>query len=243
MGSVTYTAGQSGNFTVPGGVTELTVSGAAGGASGSAAYYITGVYTPGWARGGGGGGSVEGWKLTVAQGQVLAYSVGEGGPKAVIDDAPNSKTGTNGGNTTFGDLTANGGAAVGTGGNATDGTNTGTGGAADAAGSTYTHANGGKLHGGGGGGNPLGDPGHVYYGGNSKAAGGNGSSPAADNQAGGGGGSYGAGGDGTTAGNATAGTDGGGGGGAVMAESGAGGNGFLTITWTDPPARNRIWLF
>ena len=88
MGQQTYTSG-SGNWTVPNGVTSVTVlliGGGGGGASG------------GFVGGGGGGGSISRTGHTVTPAESIAYSVGAGG-------APDGA----GGNTTFDGLTAGGG--------------------------------------------------------------------------------------------------------------------------------------
>ncbi len=113
--TITYTS--SGNFTVPAGITSITVEcWGAGGAGGGSTSENSG------GSGGGGGGYTLG-TLTVTPGQVINFTVGTGG------------TGVTGGNgnsgtaTTFLTLTANGGTggesnkgAVGTGGTATGGT-------------------------------------------------------------------------------------------------------------------------
>ena len=96
---VSYTTG-SGNFTVPANVYAVDVLVVAGGGGGGA-----------WVGGGGGAGGViyrEGYQVT--PGSTVAYSVGAGGTG---EYNPGSYTGmpraTNGGNSTFGSITAIGG--------------------------------------------------------------------------------------------------------------------------------------
>lgn len=90
-----YTSG-SGNFTVPANVTKIKVYCTGGGGGGGSAV------NP-WSAGGGGGGGGTAIKfMTVTPGQVIAYSVGNGG-------AP----GMNGQNSTFGALIGGGGNAGG----------------------------------------------------------------------------------------------------------------------------------
>ena len=110
-GSVTYTSG-SGNFTVPQGVTSITYSVVAGGGGGGAGYTASNVdygYTyPAVGGGAGSGGRKLNQTLAVTGGQVLAYSVGAGGP---INSGIGfgGWNGADGGNTTLGTDTVTGG--------------------------------------------------------------------------------------------------------------------------------------
>lgn len=96
MGQQTYSSG-SGNWTVPSGVTSVTLLAVGGGGGGEAA---------GGGNGGGGGGTISRTSYSVTPGASISYSVGAGG------------VGGNGGNTTFDGLIAYGGVA----GNGTPGT-------------------------------------------------------------------------------------------------------------------------
>lgn len=89
MGQQTYSSG-SGSWTVPDGVTSITLLLIGGGGGGASA---------GGGGGGGGGGSISRTSYSVTPFSSISYSVGAGG-------FPDS----NGGNTTFGALTAGGGA-------------------------------------------------------------------------------------------------------------------------------------
>ena len=111
-GSTTYTSG-SGNFTVPVGIFSITYSIVAGGGGGSAGYQVGGDY-PGynalWVGGGGGsGGRRINQTLAVTPGQVIAYSVGAAGANSGGGGYANV-IGTAGGTTTFGAVSATGGA-------------------------------------------------------------------------------------------------------------------------------------
>jgi hypothetical protein len=236
-GSKTFTAGQSGNWTVPAGITSVTVTMWGGGGSGRAGKNGS---TNG--SGGGGGGVVYNYALAVTPAQSIAYSVGSGGAAVnPAGDSPFYTVGNNGGDTSFGSLVAYGGSGGtsdgkgGAGGNAYDGTNTATGGVPSTVpgvggnGGTYST----YLYGGGAGGSP-GSPydDNSYRGGTSY----NSTQAAAGYAGGGGGSSYGAGGAGSTNSttNGFAGTNGGGGGGAWVGTSytsGAGGNGKIVLTW------------
>ncbi|WP_307424263.1 GEVED domain-containing protein [Chryseobacterium sp. MDT2-18] len=139
---VTYTTG-SGNFTVPCGVTSLTVQIWGGGGAGGAA-----DNNPNGGSGGGAGGYSTAI-LAVAPGNVIAYSVGIGG---------NGGAGNGGAGTasSFGALLANGGSgggqnqgAIGGGGTASGGT-TNTSGGNGGTGTTTLGAAGGNAQGGGG---------------------------------------------------------------------------------------------
>ncbi|MGD0328481.1 MAG: glycine-rich domain-containing protein [Minisyncoccia bacterium] len=227
-GSVIYTAGQSGNWTVPSGVTSVIVTMWGGGGSGSS-------YAGG---GGGGAGVIYQYPLTVTPGQI-SYAVGYGGA-AVTGQVD----GNDGQQTTFGSLIASPGLRGhnyntptdrgygGRGGNASDSTNTGTGGLwgysahyAGYDGSSYPTT----LFGGGGGG-------YGGYAGGDDGVGGasysNTHAAAGATIGGGGGASYGTGGAGSNT-IASAGTDGGGGGGSWTGSyySGAGGDGKIIISW------------
>ncbi len=158
----------AGSFTVPCGVTSLTVECWGGGGAGGGT-----TSNPG-AGGGGGGGAYVINTITVTPGQVINYTVGAGG-------ATGTGNGGNGGNTTFSTLTANGGSGglsfanggtggtggtgsggtVTNGGNGTNSTATplsgtgGTGGTGGAGGAGFTgnaNGNAGAAPGGGGGG-------------------------------------------------------------------------------------------
>ncbi len=226
-GSQTYTAGQSGTFTVPSGVTQITVTMWGGGGSGNRDSSGSNISS------GAGAGSMVNYNLSVTPGNSIAYSVGFGGASVTT----NYTSGNNGGNTTFGPLIAYGGAGSyyadhgGTGGNATDGTNTATGGngAVHNAGTGVgfsgqtVSAGGGTLYGGGGGGG---------YGSLAWAAGGNGESAGgaggSTSWGGGGGGSYGVGG----TGDGGSGTQGSGGVSGLAVASGKGGDGQIQLTWS-----------
>jgi hypothetical protein len=117
MATHTYTT--NGTFTVPAGITEITIEawGAGGGGGGSNSN------NNGGSGGGGGGYTIN--AFTVTPGQSIPYTVGGGGAAGVA----NNGTGGAGGNTTFLDLIANGGTGgvgnrgnAGTGGNASGGT-------------------------------------------------------------------------------------------------------------------------
>jgi len=183
QGTQTYISG-SGNFTVPAGVTSITVQcwGAGGGGGGSS--------TSGQGGSGGGGGGYTTITYTVTPGQLLAYSVGTGGAAGAAGAAA---AGT-GGNTTFSTLAANGG----TGGAGNRGT-AGAGGSASG-GSTNTSGSNGTLGtttGGAGGAGANGGAGGT---GSTNAAGGTGTPPGG----GGGGGEDAGGGGGDRAGGAGA---------------------------------------
>ncbi|MGQ1946924.1 glycine-rich domain-containing protein [Geofilum sp. OHC36d9] len=93
------TKSSSGNFTVPDGVTTITVEvwGAGGGGGGSS-------YNRYGGSGGGGGGYTKGI-LTVTPGATINYTVGDGGSAG----ARNGRDGGDGGFSVFGSLTATGG--------------------------------------------------------------------------------------------------------------------------------------
>lgn len=158
----TFTTGSS-TFTIPCGVTSITVQvwgggGAGGGGSDTGA--------PGGSGGGGGGYCTQ--TISVTPGQVISYSVGAGGTGG-------TGNGGNGGTTTFGTVSASGGVggaanggAAGTGGNGCSGsgnngvvttTTTGgsggstvSGGIGGAGGSVGVNGSPGGIPGGGGGG-------------------------------------------------------------------------------------------
>ena len=148
------------DFTVPAGVTEITVEvwGAGGGGGGSSQNNQGGS---------GGGGGYARQVISVTPGQVIPYSVGAGGNAG----AANGGNGGDGGATTFLTLTADGGkggggnaGSIGQGGSATGGATNLTGG---------NGAQGGGSGGDGGNGANGGDGGD----GNTDGAGGNGSAP------------------------------------------------------------------
>lgn len=139
----TYTA--SGSWTVPAGVTSLTVAAWGGGGGGGGS---TGNKNGG---SGGGGGGYTTAIIAVTAGQVIPFTVGAGGIAAV------GANGGNGGNTTILTLAANGGiggakdkGTAGAGGTATGGT-TNTTGTAGSTGTTTGGAGGAGANGGVGG--------------------------------------------------------------------------------------------
>ncbi|MFA5647198.1 MAG: hypothetical protein WC951_02710 [Bacteroidales bacterium] len=159
--AITETYNTTGTFTVPAGVTEITVEvwGAGGGGGGSNSNNAGGS--------GGGGGGYALQVFSVTPGQVIPYSVGAGGNAG----AANGGNGGNGGATTILTLTANGGTggggnagAIGQGGSAT-------GGATNLSGGNGTQ--GGGSGGDGGNGANGGDGGD----GNTDGAGDNGTAP------------------------------------------------------------------
>ena len=144
---VTYGSG-SGNFTVPAGVTVLTITGCGGGGGGAA--YTTATTSGG--SGGGGAGFVIGTTVSVTPGQVIPYSVGAGGAGSQITGG----SGGAGSNTTFGGLTlqgGGGGVSAGSPGNGGSVTGTSSGGLrlAGKAGQQYNNDGQGFSQGGGGG--------------------------------------------------------------------------------------------
>jgi hypothetical protein len=108
-GFALYTT-SSGNFTVPGGVTSITYTIVGGGGGGGGGYTASGVdYGYGYPAVGGGAGSggYKTGKVTVTPGQVIAYSVGSGGPNSGVGFG--GWNGQDGTATTFGANTAGGG--------------------------------------------------------------------------------------------------------------------------------------
>ncbi len=161
----TYSESGSYTFTVPAGVTSLTVEcWGAGGAGGGSRNNNRG-------GSGGGGGAYCSSVLTVTPGQVISYTVGAGGTGTTND-------GANGGSTSFLTLTANGGTggarnsgSIGIGGTATGGT-TNTTGENGTVGDSRGQAGGAGANGGdGGAGNVQDDNGNA---GNSPGGGGSG---------------------------------------------------------------------
>lgn len=135
----------TGNYTVPCGVTSITVQIWGGGGGGYGDDSDDGVT----GRGGGAGGYST-RVITVTSGQIIPYSVGWGG-------FAGSPAGANGGPTSILGLTANGGvggnvASGGTGGSATGGTTNTAGGSSANTGSATNGAAGGSAAGGGGAG-------------------------------------------------------------------------------------------
>jgi hypothetical protein len=101
-----FEAGEAGNFVVPAGVTQLTVEMHGGGAGGS--IYQTNEEI---LLSSGGGALFIKALLTVTPGQVLPYSVGNGGGSSA-GVLPIKFQGDDGEDSTFGTLTANGGSAA-----------------------------------------------------------------------------------------------------------------------------------
>ena len=212
---VTELTSASANYTVPAGVTEVSVLVVAGGASG--------FRSPNVASGGGGaGGVVYHSALTVTPAADIAYTVGAGGAKTT----GGTFNGTSGANSTFGSITAVGG---GTGGGytgaayvaATAGGSGGGGAWNDESGAT---GNQGDSGGGTGYGNDGGDRADA------SAAGGGGAGGAGGSDSGSFGGAGGAGYDASTVFGTTYGVSGffgggGGGGGQAGAAGGPGGTG------------------
>lgn len=158
----TYTSG-NGSFTVPRGVTELTIElwGGGGGGGGSSTNNLGG--------GGGGGGAYLKTTLAVSSGQSIAYTVGAGGNAG----AANGGSGANGGGTTFGTYTAGGGTGGSGSGNSSGGGAGGTASGGDINTSGTAGGNGGKRGGDGGAGANGGAGGN----GSTNGAGGVGSAP------------------------------------------------------------------
>lgn len=210
----------SGNWTVPCGVTSITVECWGAGGGGGAG---TDTGLPG-GSGGGGGAYAKTSGIVVVPGALIPYSVGAGG--ALGDKAP----GGNGGNTTWNTTVVV--AAGGTGG-AVDGGAVGTGGTTVASTGTVKYAGGSGAAGfatrGGGGGGSAGD-----------AAAGNTAVGTAGGIAVTNGGAGGNGGSGTGVAGSNGGTPGAGGGGAGRrsgggTKGGAGANGQIKITYTVVP--------
>ncbi len=136
FGQTVQTFTTSGNFTVPSGVTSITVEcWGAGGGGGRSTSDNTG-------RGGGGGGAYASSVLTVSPGAVIAYSVGAGGTGGNLTAAQNT-----GGTTSFGTTLV---VAVGGGGVANNSNTAGTGGAAASCTGTITFSGGNGVAGSGG---------------------------------------------------------------------------------------------
>jgi hypothetical protein len=211
-GQTTATFTSSGSFTVPCGVTSISVECWGGGGAGGGGDNGS---TPG-GSGGGGGGYVSNTLVGLTPGTVFAYTVGTGG---------NGGTGAggNGGNSTFSTVIANGGT-----GGATNGGAFGTGGGGSG-GTINTGGNGAAGAGtvGGGGGSSAGTgvsanglPGVSTNGGTAPAGGGNGGDGNVTNFDG-------------LVGTAPGGGGGGGGQRSGGSESGGnGGGGQITITYT-----------
>lgn len=161
----TETFTTSGNWTVPCGVTSVTVSvyGAGGGGGGS--------NTGGQAGGGGGAGGFASSTFVVVPGAIIPYTVGAGG----IAGSTGGGNGGNGGSTSW-----NGGAVVGTGGSGGFGDNLGGAGGAGGVGVGTTTIAGGA---GGAGGASNGGAGGSASGPNG-GAGGSGGGPAVSGSAG-----------------------------------------------------------
>ncbi|QOE32747.1 tail fiber protein [Achromobacter phage Mano] len=105
-GSAKFVA--NGSFTVPAGVTKITVSACAGGGGGGggAASQITGSYVGGVGGGGGAGQSIVSTQYTVTPGQVIAITIGGGGAGGAAGTVggATAANGTAGGNTVIGTL-------------------------------------------------------------------------------------------------------------------------------------------
>lgn len=216
MGQQIYTSG-SGSFTVPAGVTSLSVKvigGGCGGCSGNAAR------VPG---GGGGGCAVK--TLSVTPGDSISYAVGAGGP----GDFGNTHS-TPGGTSYFGDMFT-GVIGYGGGGGSPGPSSDIVGAGGSASGGDYNYTGGSGGHGtsstlAGGGGSSAGPTSNGADG--SGALGG--TAPL-------GGGNGGAGGSGSMAAGAAGVAPGGGGGGNTLNDfstSNSGANGMIQIDWTDP---------
>ena len=260
-GSQTFTT--SGTWTVPAGVSAVTVFAVGGGGGGGA-----GTSSYGSAGGGGGGGAIVSQRLTVAAGEAVTVTIGAGGSGAAAGSAAQ---GASGGATSVvsgeGSVTAAGGGGGGGGPRglvaASNGLNgaSGGGGGGTAKGGVYNGAGGGGGGAGGAGqtastggggtggtGSSGGQGGNGWYGNGAAAAGGNGGAGVNGRAGGGGGGGYGAaGGTGTAGGgtgssnggapgNGTANTGGGGGGGDVNGTypGGTGGSGLVILNWRVP---------
>ncbi|EFQ79279.1 beta strand repeat-containing protein [Algoriphagus machipongonensis] len=212
--TVTLTSPASGNFTVPDKITSLNVQlwGAGGGGG-----FNSQNNRP--AGGGGGGGYSASPSYIVAPGQIISITIGAGG-----SGATSSSASTNGGNSVFGTLTANGGGrgnvlTGGTGGTATGGTLNNTGG-------NSSNAVNGNNNGGSGGGGGAGPTGNGGLGASSNNT--TGGAGGTANGAGPGG----KGGDNNAAGSNGISPGGGGGGeGGDGARGGNGGDGQISITW------------
>jgi len=216
--TVTFTT--NGNFTVPAGVTDLTVECWGGGGGGGRST------TDNAGRGGGGGGAYARSSLAVTPGQIIPYTVGVGGSGGNVTAAVNT-----GGNTIFG---ANLILAVGGGGVANNVNTAGLGGlAASCIGDIVFNGGNGVVGSGGNSGAGGGGAGSTQVGGNGAA------------QTGGSGGAVGGGTGGNGRTNAGAGfagnTFGGGGGGgrkgglfSATQNGGAGATGAVRITYTLP---------
>ena len=154
----------SGNFTVPEGVTELWISGCAGGAGGGGSQTTSNATVAG-SGGGSSGGFVQRFKLAVTPGQVIPYTIGAAG----TGGAAGGGIGGDGGNTTFGSyLTLLGGKGGAVGQSASDSASGGIGGLGGPTGSGGGHGswggdsqntNGGGAYGGKGGDCPFGSAG------------------------------------------------------------------------------------
>lgn len=154
----------SGSFTVPDGVTELWISGCAGGAGGGGSQTTSNVTVAG-SGGGSSGGFVQRFKLTVTPGQVIPYTIGAAG----TGGSAGGGIGGDGGNTTFGSsitLLGGKGGAVGqsssdsaSGGIGGMGGPTGSGGGYGSWGGDSQNINGGGAYGGKGGDCPFGSAG------------------------------------------------------------------------------------
>ncbi|MBK8923807.1 MAG: hypothetical protein IPM81_20355 [Saprospirales bacterium] len=225
--SVTYSTPGTYTFTVPDGVTSVTVKTWGGGGGGGRS--DDGDASGSAAGGGGGGGGYRTGSFTVSAGQTITIVVGDGGAGGDVDFEPGANGDNSSATHTSGVITANGG----TGGGA--GVNSTTGGAGGAGGSGSGGSGG--FSGGTGAGGGTADGGKGGGGAGDAANGGNGSG----RTGGGGGGSAGGGtgGNGGTSGGSGAdgGTYGAGGGGCgdagfALDHGGYGGDGAVILSWT-----------
>ena len=102
--STEFTDAGSGEFTVPDGVNELILCmcGAGGGGAGGG---IT-TFSNAW---GGFAGETITIRIAVTEGQVIPYTIGAGGAGGVAPSDADGESGEDGGSTSFGDITVNGG--------------------------------------------------------------------------------------------------------------------------------------
>ena len=235
FGASPWTA-TSGTFTVPAGVTSITVNATGGGGAGGSGKSFSACNSDLGGAGGGGGGGFSTGSLTVVSGQTITVVVGNGGVPGAAGNNPGGAGGAS-------SVTYSGGGSVSAGGGGGGGSFSGgsstTPGTAGAAGIGTTH-NGGQ----GGAGNY----GYLIYdsggGGGGAGSGSNGSAGNNTNGGGaGGGGTYpggaGATGSGSYDSNGNAGTAPGGGGAGELAwcankQGGAGGAGQVIITYSAP---------
>jgi hypothetical protein len=258
--TVTYTTTGTSNWTVPSGVTSVSVLVVGGGGGGGA--HIGG--------GGGGGGVVYNGSYAVTPGSNISVTVGAGGTRGYGGaGAGQSNPGTAGGNSVFGSITSyGGGGGGGAYSNGTSGGSGGGGGGVSMSGASGVSGQGnsggsygsGPWRGGGGGGasasgnggasGSKGGNGVTYLGYTVGGGGGGGSDTSGGNpysQGGSGGGGYGTwnGGNSTDnpGGNGTTNTGGGGGGGGGgWCSGGYGGSGIVVISYTPAVTNGISWV-